>query len=195
MLIRGAGRGREVLLGRRARSARFMPGRYVFPGGVLEPEDGQPSGFAERLQPAPAGLDGATRRRLVRFARAALRETFEESGLLIGRPGPLAARPGPGVWQAYGAARLAPAFDALALLASAVTPSSYPLRFHARFFLADGALAWGPPRSEDELEAVAWVPIHETGALPMPSVTRRVLEKALLQRCLAPRRHRAWRFA
>ncbi len=172
-----------------------MPGRYVFPGGVLEPEDLGPSGFAERLRPAPAGLDGASRRRLASFARAALRETFEESGLLIGSPGASAAWPGPGVWQAYGAARLAPAFDALTLLASAVTPSSYPLRFHARFFLADGALAWGPPRSLDELEAVAWVPIRETGALPMPSVTRRVLEKALAQRCLRPRRHRAWRFA
>lgn len=200
VLIRGAGHGREVLLGRRPASARFMPGRYVFPGGVLEPEDGLASGFAEALAAPPPGADGATRRRLASFARAALRETFEETGLLLGTPAarPCSARRG--VWRAFAEQGLTPAFGALSLLATAITPSSYPLRFHARFFLADGRLAEGLPRGQDELEAVAWMPIRGLDALPMPSVTRRVLRKALSRRCIAPAprsrggRLRAWRF-
>ncbi len=79
-----AGSGAEVLLGRRSARSRFMPGIYVFPGGRIGPEDCRPSGFAEPLPDPPPGLDQTTRRRLAVFARAALRETYEETGLLIG---------------------------------------------------------------------------------------------------------------
>ena len=204
VLIRGAGRGQQVLLGRRPAEARFMPGRYVFPGGMMEPEDRLPSGFAEDVPTAPAGIDGLTRNQLVAFARAALRETLEETGLLVARP---QSRPGPlrhGIWRTFGDRRLAPAFAALRLFATAVTPSSYPIRFHARFFLADGRHALGEPSGRAELEAVAWVPLPEVAGLPLPSVTRRVLEKALALRGLTPAhrvlgrgacRLRSWRFA
>lgn len=196
MLIRGAGRGQEVLLGRRRETARFMPGYSVFPGGVLEPEDRQASGYPEQPLSVPLGIDGATRRALPRFARAALRETYEETGLLVGRStSHVAPTQRCDFWQAYAERRLAPAFDALALFAIAVTPTSYPIRFHARFFLADGALAQGVPESRDELEQVAWVPLGRLQALRLPSVTRRVLQWALVQRRLAPRRWRAWHSA
>ena len=177
-----------------------MPGRFVFPGGVLEPEDLIPSGYVEQPRVLPEGIDGPTRQELASFARAALRETYEESGLLVGTP---CLRPGPaeqGFWATYAERRLLPAFGTLTLFAQAITPSSYPIRFHARFFLADGRLAQGSPTSHGELEAVAWVPLGQVPALPLPSVTRDVLRKALALRAMgrpgaALKRLRAWRFA
>ena len=86
-----------MLMGRRPRRASFMPSVYVFPGGALEPTDRRPSGFPEPITlPACTGLDGTTRRRYPCFLRAALRETQEETGLLIGRrEAPSQAPPGP----------------------------------------------------------------------------------------------------
>ena len=161
-----------------------MPGRYVFPGGALEPADRRPSGFPEALQPPPGGIDRDSHAGLAAFARAALRETFEETGLLLGRPARY--RPGPvaDVWRLYAARGLAPAFADLRLFARAITPPHYPLRFHARYFLAEGRLAQGEIAGDGELEAVAWIPLREVGHLPLPSVTRLVLRQAVLRRRL-----------
>ncbi len=192
---RHAAGGAEVLLGRRAPRSRFMPGVYVFPGGRLSAFDRRASGFAEELAPPPPGLDARTRHRLAVVARAALRETFEETGLLLGLPTPATApadaaiahadaatAPAPGVWAAFARAGLAPAFGALGLVARAITPTDSPLRFHTRFFLADGANARGPLGGDGELEDIRWVPVAAAPALPIPEVTLRVLEEALARR-------------
>ena len=86
LLIRdtgGDGGGLEILLGRRRRKARSFPGEYVFPGGLVEAADRHVSGFHETLPGPPAGLDRKTRRNLFVFARTALRECYEETGLLL----------------------------------------------------------------------------------------------------------------
>ena len=189
---RSADGSAEVLLGRRSQRSRFMPGVYVFPGGRLSALDRRASGFAEDLAPPPPGLDARTRTRLAVFARAALRETFEETGLLLGLPAPTptdATAPAGtgtaralGVWAAFAHADLAPAFGALGLVARAITPTASPLRFHTRFFLADGANAHGPLGGDGELEDIRWVPVTAAPALPIPEVTLRVLEEALARR-------------
>ena len=77
ILLRGEGRDLELLAGRRPGHVRFMPGVYVFPGGALDPEDKKPwrvEAGGEHLPP-----------RLVHCARAALRETWEEVGVLVGQ--------------------------------------------------------------------------------------------------------------
>ena len=81
--------GIEVYLLRRSAASKFMPGTYVFPGGNLEPEDmdaafwqGQVDLPVEQLEPS---LDGAVDRMLP-FAVAAIRETWEEAGLLLAAP-------------------------------------------------------------------------------------------------------------
>lgn len=169
----------EVLLGRRRRTARFLPGVYVFPGGHLEAADRQPSGFPESFAELPAELDRATRRKGQALLRAAFRETFEETGVLIGRPGAVEAAGPAEVWQGYRAAGLQPAFEAARLLVRAITPTESPIRFHTRFFLIEATgLAHGTPRDE-ELEEVAWVPVGEAQRLPMVDVTEYVLAQAL----------------
>lgn len=173
-------------MGRRHRDTRFMPGVYVFPGGRVDPADSRISGFAESIAPAPAGADLATQRRLTVFARAALRETFEETGLLVAepRPSPKAeARVPQGgdttAWQAYARAGLEPAFGALALVARAVTPAASPIRFHTRFFRTDGRAARGNLAGDGELEDIGWIPVNEIGRLPTAQVSTLVLREAL----------------
>ena len=189
MLIRqaAAGAGIEVLLGRRSGRSRFMPGIYVFPGGRVGPEDRRISGFAEPLPDPPPGLDRDSRRRLAVFARAALRETFEETGLLLSTvdvtpvPPPLRST-GAAVWNAFTAAGLAPHFAGMRLVARAITPAASPVRFHNRFFLAEGASAAGEIGGDGELEDIHWAPLENLPELPMADITRLVLEEALTHR-------------
>ena len=191
VLLRGTGGATEVLMGRRNRKTRFMPDVYVFPGGRVDPADARASGFPEDLPGAPRGLDRATRARLAAFARAALRETFEETGLLVAREAlgttqagsrPDSPRPAPEPWQAYRRAQLSPAFDALHLTARAITPTDSPIRYHTRFFRADGGLARGRLCGNGELVDLNWVPIAEVDRLPVVDVTQLVLREALAQR-------------
>lgn len=169
-------------MGRRTRRASFMPSVYVFPGGTLDPIDRRASGFPEAATPQVPGLDGDTRRRYGSFLHAALRETYEETGLLIGRPGPATppAAEDPDIWRAYRQARVVPAFADLRPVARAITPRTSPKRFHSRFFLVDGRLAQGQIRDSDELEDVRWVPLEEFQSLPQTAeVTAAVLAEAL----------------
>jgi 8-oxo-dGTP pyrophosphatase MutT (NUDIX family) len=190
LLIREATGGPEVLLGRRRRTARAFPGEYVFPGGVVEPADACASGFPEPVPIPAGGLDRSTRTRLHVFARTALRECYEETGLLLETGGPAGGRSesprGAPVWQAYADAGAVPAFANLLLVARAITPVAYPMRFHSRFFMAVlGAAALRPvdhatPLAGDgELEDLGWVPVAETGRLPVAAANALVLHEAL----------------
>jgi 8-oxo-dGTP pyrophosphatase MutT (NUDIX family) len=171
-------------MGRRHHRARFKPNLYVFPGGCVEDCDRRPTGFDETLAPLPPGLDIVTRRRMVVFARTALRETFEETGLLVAAPGGSdrgcseSAPLGP-VWTSYRRAGASPAFPLLRPLARAITPASSPLRFDTRFFLVADARLAGRLKGDGELEDLAWIPVEETADLPTPGVTRLVLQEAL----------------
>ena len=172
----------EVLLGRRHRRSRFMPNVYVFPGGRVDAADDRPSGFDEDLRAAP-GASNLSETDLAIRARAALRETFEETGLLVGGTAVFeAALPMIGVWAAYAQAGLAPAFAALSLIARAVTPASYPKRFDTYFFIADGAMTHGDLAGDGELEDVGWVPVGSAPSLYMAKVTRLILQEALQHR-------------
>jgi 8-oxo-dGTP pyrophosphatase MutT (NUDIX family) len=183
VLIRDGSHGPEVLLGRRHRRVAFLPDIYVFPGGRVDPEDARPSGFAERFAPGlePQLAKSCTRRPPAAFPRAALRETFEETGLLLGRPA--AQAPGAGThvgpWRHFAERGLAPAFDALDLVCRAITPAASRRRYNTRFFLADGGAAQGQLSGDGELEDLRWFPIPETARLGLVDVTQVVLAEAL----------------
>ena len=183
-----AGATEEVLLGRRSGRSRFMPGIYVFPGGRVGPEDSRPSGFPESLPAQPPGLDQKTRRRLAVFARAALRETYEETGLLLGAPAPAPTDPprpgsdGAEVWKAFAAAGVPPGFAVMRVIARAITPTDSPQRFHNRFFMAEGAAVVGEIGGDGELEDIHWAPLESLPRLPMADITLLALEEALIHR-------------
>jgi 8-oxo-dGTP pyrophosphatase MutT (NUDIX family) len=165
----------HVLMGRRPARAVF-PEAWVFPGGRLDPGD-------RRIAPS-APLSAATMTDLCNrggctpamaqgLATTAIRETFEETGLLLAGSG----NPGSenGTWAAFARAGLAPAHDRLRFLGRAITPTSAPVRFHARFFLADGDDLTGALRSNGELLDLDWYPLARAREFHAVDVTRFVL--------------------
>ena len=175
----------KVLLGRRHHGHKFLPGRFVFPGGRIE--------FADRLMPVATPLDARvetllmqrvqrpTRDKARALALAAIRETFEETGLLIGRklaPPPTAP---PGLWAEFAQAGVLPDLAALHFVARAITPPGRTKRFDTRFFAVaaaeiverrDGVV--GP---DSELTELVWVPMTEAVHLDLMTVTTVVLEE------------------
>lgn len=175
VLVRRSARGVEVLMGRRPPKAVF-PEAYVFPGGRLDPSD---AAVSPSTHLAPAVLEelrahGACTPQLARgLANAAIRETFEETGLLVVAPGdPIATH---GAWATFKAQGIAPAHDRLRFLGRAITPASAPVRFHARFFVADGEHVEGSIISNGELSNIGWYALDEARQLPAIDVTQFVL--------------------
>jgi len=164
----------SVLMGRRGRSARFMPGFYVCPGGRVAADDRETWGAEVG---APHAADGAA---FLRLARAALRETYEETGLLVGSPsaivGEVARFP---IETAYAAKRIAPDLGLLTYMGRAITPTVSPMRFDTRFFLADGKHAVGALADSAELDDVAWHVADPKADRSMSGVTRFMLARAL----------------
>jgi 8-oxo-dGTP pyrophosphatase MutT (NUDIX family) len=177
ILLRGRGRDLEVLAGRRPRHVRFMPGVWVFPGGAGDREDGRPWGVETGAQLLPP--------RLLRCARAALRETWEETGVLVGRQAtlaPLSLAAATPVASAYAEAAIAAAIDVVAYVGRAITPARVFRRYNTRFFFGDGSAVFGEPRSSDELEDVGWHPIGRHALDPFRDVSQFMLERAIALR-------------
>lgn len=172
VVIRGRGAQTEVLLGRREPRGRFMPNVYVFPGGRVDRHDARAPARSELRAPVAARLqDSCTPTRARALAVAAVRETFEETGL---RFGPVQD----GV--------LLPELGGLEYIARAITPSPLPVRYHARFFVARAERAEGRLAGSGELLDLRFVPLREARRLRVIDVTTFVLDH--LERILAGER-------
>jgi 8-oxo-dGTP pyrophosphatase MutT (NUDIX family) len=172
----------RVLLGRRRLDMVFMPGRYVFPGGRVDPADKQivveedlrPRDL-EKLMVAMKGTPSVARARAL--ALAAVRETFEEAGLLIGTPLGERVPPKSPTWQGFYATGYRPALDRLTFFARAVTPPGRPRRFDSRFFCVEAEAIVHRAKIEDgELSDLEWHSIAQARSLELPNITRVVLE-------------------
>jgi 8-oxo-dGTP pyrophosphatase MutT (NUDIX family) len=172
----------RVLMGRRNGGHSFMPGKWVFPGGRIDRADFT-APYGTDLLPEVAARLGKTAppARARALALAAIRETFEEVGLLLARPAP--PRPGSGPWRDFLARGALPDLSALAFVARAVTPAISPKRFDARFFMAEADRLISLERAADcgELDEIAWVDLDEALRLDLPSVTRFVLKEIPLR--------------
>jgi 8-oxo-dGTP pyrophosphatase MutT (NUDIX family) len=186
----------KILLGRRHERHRFLPGKFVFPGGRIERAD-RLMGVAAALKDHHAAkLMQRVRRpslaKAAAFALAAVRETYEETGIMLGAPATERLDVPPGPWHAFARAGVTPDLSAIHFIARAITPPRRPLRFDSRFFTADvSAIA----RREDgfvgpdkELVELVWLPITEARRLDMPGITAVVLEE-LQDRIAAGMRH------
>jgi len=173
----------RVLMGCRGAGMAFMANKYVFPGGRMDPGD-QRIAVAHDLRPevmarASAGVTTSRGRGL---ALAAIRETFEETGILIGEPGHPPRTRSP-AWARFFAHGIVPRLDALEMIARAVTPPNRTRRFDARFFMADSsAIAHALDATHhEELLQPSWLTFAEARALDLPSITRRILEEVELR--------------
>ncbi|MCR8725445.1 NUDIX hydrolase [Frigidibacter sp. ROC022] len=185
-----AGPAPSVLMGQRGKAAAFMPDKFVFPGGAVDPGDAEvplsaplPATCAAALTDrAPAGLADA-------LAAAAIRELWEEAGLALGRPGHWPDPPPD--WRDFARLGLRPSAESLRFVFRAITPPGRSRRFDARFFLTDAAQLAGDPddfsRASDELSALQWVPLSEARRFNLPFITEVVLaEVAAALPSLAP---------
>ena len=176
VIVRRDGPEPCVLMGRRAHGHVFMAAKWVFPGGRVDRSDYRAPSASE-LKPevaARAGLGGPPS--LARaLALAAVRETFEEAGLLLARPAP--PRPASGPWRDFIGRGVLPDLEPLDYIARAITPPGRARRFDARFFMAEADALLSLERSEGcgELDEIAWIPLSETEALDLPAITRFVL--------------------
>lgn len=167
----------RVLMGKRAGGSAFMPDKYVFPGGRVDPQDGKAVAWEELRPEVEAKLRLHSRRNPRAFALTAIRETFEETGLIVGRSAEM-PRACPVGWEDFHALDIAPVLSPLVFIGRAVTPPYRPRRFDARFFMAEAEHALideRPPVDGAELSDLQWVTLADAMKLDLPSVTRFML--------------------
>ena len=177
IIYRRKNRKFEVLMGRRHRKHKFLPQRYVFPGGRVDRQDSRVRSATNlRVDVEELLTRRVTRARACAIAAAAVRETFEESGLIIGKNDPEPNRFVPTIWKNFFEKGFAPCFENLNYIARAVTPAWRPIRFNARFFMIDVQFVRGELGGDGELTDLRYVPLPETKNLELPLITTRVLE-------------------
>ncbi|MCZ6830559.1 MAG: NUDIX hydrolase [Gammaproteobacteria bacterium] len=168
---------REVLLGVRSAGHVFMPHMYVFPGGRVDAGDARVA--------SPFGLSSVDVKKLTRstsaararaLAMTAVRETFEETGLILGHKQDPAPRSRSPHWQPFFQTGYVPALDKMQYVARAITPPGGVRRYDARFFLADARDVSGQLKGNGELEDLRWVSLDQALDLPLSPITELVLE-------------------
>lgn len=185
ILLDRSGPEPKLLLGKRHEKHVFMPGVFVFPGGRLDPED-RLMKFAGRLDPVSArrlqkGSPKTSKARINALALAAIRETCEETGILLGAgASEVFSAPSSG-WQPFADAGLAPNLGALTFFARAITPPGRPRRFDTRFFIAERRDAKverpdvaGP---DSEFVELKWLTCAEARAENIPAITKVIVEE------------------
>ncbi len=179
ILMRGDVQNPQVLMGKRAAGHGFMPSKSVFPGGKAEPND--------TFAPAASALLPQTKtilerhlvpRRAQAAGAAAIRETFEETGLFLARPC-ANSRKAPKGWEDFTSRGLGADLGALSLTARAITPPYHPKRFDAWFFTAraDDLIDLPDCNASGELEDLSWHTLAQTRALDLPMITSIVLDE------------------
>lgn len=169
VLWRNQSGGPEVLMGQRGAGAVFMPSKYVFPGGAVEPDD---FGLASLV--SPTCLDRLSQMRFAdcpspeALIGTALRELCEETGLTLNS-----------------------AAD-MRFIFRAITPPGRSRRFDARFFLASASAISNDPdefgAASDELRHLHWIGLAKARALDLPFITEVVIAEvaALLTGIVQP---------
>jgi 8-oxo-dGTP pyrophosphatase MutT (NUDIX family) len=186
ILLDHTGKEPTVLMGRRNPAHKFMPGKFVFPGGRVDPSDR----FMGIASPLHAQVEERLLAHLPRrgpamaraLALAAIRETFEETGLVLGAPTPAGNGKVPeGAWRDYATHGFAPDLARLAFVAHAITPPRRPRRFDTFFFVADAETiahrAADVVSPEAEFVELVWIPLSEARRLDLATVTSVILDE------------------
>ena len=167
-----------------------MPNKFVFPGGAVDGADADVLLHAPLSELCRQRIDEDARPRMANaLAAAAIRELWEETGLVLGATGTW-QRNAPADWESYAATGHVPDASKLQFIFRAITPPGRPRRFDARFFLLDAAHIASDPddfsAASDELSHLQWVPLEEARRFDMPFITEVVLSE--VQERLADKR-------
>jgi glyoxylase-like metal-dependent hydrolase (beta-lactamase superfamily II)/8-oxo-dGTP pyrophosphatase MutT (NUDIX family) len=158
LLLRDSPGGLEVLMTRRSMTASFAPGAYVFPGGGIDAADAQAHSMAQR-RPTQSDLH-------LTQAIAAIRESFEELGILFARHADGRWADNADIAQIDRKAPFAPQCQAKGLtlaaeqvfvLAHWITDRDLPRRFDVPFLVARMPEGQTPVADESEQFEPVWV--------------------------------------
>ncbi len=182
IVLRDAGSNPKILMGQRGAKAVFMPNKFVFPGGAVD--------MGDQHVPLGAALNPVCQARLTEdlivppitpqaLAAAAIRELWEETGLILGQKGTW--QDAPEDWQGFAARGFVPDPSALTFVFRALTPPGRPRRFDARFFLIDADQVSSDlddfSAACDELSHLQWVELAAARSFDMPFITEVVLSE------------------
>ena len=164
VLYRGHVNNLRILLGPRHQGHAFMPNEYDFHVGRFNSSDSRAipsselrSGVAKMLERA------ATPARARAIAVAAVRETFEETGLLVA-----SGASDNNQWHN----KIGPLLGSMDYFFRAITPPNRIRRFDARFFSVQASEARGSLGGDGELKNLSWFTLNEISKLEMASITR-----------------------
>ncbi len=170
----------SVLMGQRGQTAAFLPGKFVFPGGAIDPNDAH----VPIIPPDPLTMTRLADQSALdphAIAAAAIRELWEETGQVLGATQDWPDAP-PG-WRGFARAGYIPNAATMQFFFRAVTPAGRPRRFDARFLLANAADLCTDPDdfsgAEDELSHLQWIPLVKAREFDLPFITKVVLAELM----------------
>ncbi len=184
ILLRGSQKNPEVLMGQRGKNASFMPNKFVFPGGALDPGDSEidfngdiPTKCIEKLR---LKADPSLAKPLI---AAGIRELWEETGLILGSKSKTKMDSIPKNWKDFFALGYQPSADNIEFVFRAITPPGRTRRFDARFFLLSSDNIKGDlddfSKASGELSHLQWIELNSTQNLDLPFITEIVLSEVL----------------
>lgn len=184
IIVRRDAKHPRVLMGKRAAGHKFMPNKFVFPGGRMDHADCRVKLHKGLRQPVERRLLDRMRgkpspHKARGLAMAAIRETFEETGLVIGKPVSEPFQTRNPEWQAYFNEQVAPDLSKVDFIARAITPPYRTRRFDTRFFMIDAeeiqSDLHNTDRASGELLELHWLEIDAARELDLPNITRMIL--------------------
>ncbi len=180
VLLRNTGKNTEILMGKRSAKHDFLPNVYVFPGGRVDPCDSIAPALGGMLARTRTILENAmTPRRARACVLAAVRETFEETSLILGEKTQTSkVNCGPS-WQDFHAHGYLPVLDNIEVFARAITPPYHDKRFDTWFFLArlDTQTANRPFQNSAELVDTNWFTFAQLEKLDTHRATQMMLKQ------------------
>ena len=174
-----------VLMGQRPMQSRFMPGVYVFPGGVTEKEDLQAYKFFKlkpNKQVNKKAVKSYSNSHYQSLLLTAIRETAEETGLYLAETEKSLSKPfinSESSWNHFTDKSYVPSIHKLLFFGRAITPSKLKIRFHARFFLAFYEDFVGNMKANRELENLDWISLNEAKNKKIADVTEFMLNEII----------------
>jgi len=185
VLTHGSKDNPRILMGQRSSKHDFMPSVYVFPGGRVDRGDSYVD-YAGDLSPRTQTIMEAafSPRKARAIVLASVRETYEETSLLLGEPSATTRNINHPSWDAFRQANLKPSLDGIEVFGRAITPPHRHKRFDAWFFLKHLDTPTLPEISDSaELLNVGWFTFEEIWELELQRATQMMLK--VLQQYMA----------
>ncbi len=183
VLIDNSGKQPRLLVGKRHPDQVFLPNKFVFPGGRVDNADTRvKAGDAladlerDKLLLDMKGRPATSRAR--GLAMAAIRELFEETGLILGGRHDGTLKTSAKGWSDFLATGFQPKPSALKFFARAITPPRRPRRYDTRFFVAMAKDVVDQSRDGDgELSHLNWLTFEEAQSCNLHIMTRTILDE------------------